>query len=340
MMDLYPLIKTLLFTLDAERAHHLTMQLMQYPRLAARVAHTRDYPQLGRELMGLYFPNPIGLAAGMDKNAEAVDAMAALGFGFVEVGTITPRPQAGNPKPRLFRLPQHQALINRMGFNNVGVIQAAKNLSHRKSNIIIGGNIGKNKDTPIHDAIKDYERCILPLHDYVDYFVINVSSPNTQGLRDLQTRDTLYELLSRVQDINQSQRKSRPLLLKIAPDLDYEQLDAIHAAVMSTHIAGIIATNTTLSRDRLPHYLPSEIARYGDGGLSGTPLTPMAMGVTDYLYSISRGQYLIIGSGGIMSGDDAASRLQAGASLIQLYTGLVYKGPALIAEILDKLAAT
>ena len=333
-MNLYPLIKPLLFQLDAEAAHHLTISALRNPLLRAFSGGNKvEHPSLHRQLFGLDFPNPVGLAAGLDKNAEVIDGFAEMGFGYVEIGTITPKPQDGNPKPRLFRLKADHAIINRMGFNNVGAVQAAKNLAQRKSKIIVGGNIGKNKATPNEEAVKDYEICFNILHEFVDYFVVNVSSPNTPGLRALQDKDSLSRIFSSLQNINQGKSKPKPILLKIAPDLTHEQLDDIISIVSDTEINGVIATNTTITRERLPHFLPSEIEAMGAGGLSGTPLTDLSTEIISYLHSSSGGSFPIIGVGGIMTADDAIAKIDAGASMVQLYSGFIYTGPKLIEEI-------
>jgi dihydroorotate dehydrogenase len=337
-MNLYPLVKPFLFQLDAEKAHHLTIAALKNPILNQFAkADTVEHTILHKSIFGLDFPNPVGLAAGLDKNAEVTDAFAAMGFGFIEIGTITPKPQEGNPKPRLFRLKEDAALINRMGFNNVGALHAAKNLANRKSNIIIGGNIGKNKITPNEEAAQDYKICFNTLFDVVDYFVVNVSSPNTPGLRALQDKDSLALILNQLQDINQGKAKPKPILLKIAPDLEREQLNDIIEIFYETKIAGLIATNTTIAREKLPHYLPSEIEAYGAGGLSGKPLTEKSTDVIQYISSQSKNQIPIIGVGGIMTADDAVNKLKAGASLIQLYSGFIYSGPALIQAINQRL---
>lgn len=333
-MNLYPLIKPLLFQLDAESAHHLTISALKNPLLRNFSGGNKiEHPSLHRKLFGLDFPNPVGLAAGLDKNAEVIDGFAEMGFGHVEIGTITPKPQDGNPKPRLFRLKEDHAIINRMGFNNVGAVQAAKNLSQRKSKIIVGGNIGKNKVTPNEDAIKDYELCFNILHEFVDYFVVNVSSPNTPGLRALQDKDSLFKIFTSLQNINQGKSKPKPILLKIAPDLTHEQLDDIISIVSETRIDGVIATNTTIGREKLPHLLPSEIEAIGAGGLSGKPLTDLSTSVISYLHRQSGGSFPIIGVGGIMSADDALAKIDAGATLVQLYSGFIYRGPKLIEDI-------
>jgi dihydroorotate dehydrogenase len=333
-MSIYSLVKPLLFQLDAETAHHLTIGALKNPLTRAFAKGSSvESPILHRRLFGLDFPNPVGLAAGLDKNAEVIDGMAQMGFGYVEIGTITPKPQDGNPKPRLFRLKADKAIINRMGFNNVGAAEAARNLSKRKSNIIVGGNIGKNKVTANEDAVKDYEICFQALHDLVDYFVVNVSSPNTPGLRALQDKDALSEILNSLQHINQGKSKPKPILLKIAPDLTNEQLDDIITIVADTQINGVIATNTTISREKLPHFLPSEIEAFGAGGLSGQPLTTRATEVVSYLHRMSSGAFPIIGVGGILTAQDALDKFKAGAALIQLYSGFIYHGPDLITDI-------
>jgi dihydroorotate dehydrogenase len=333
-MNLYPLIKPLLFQLDAEAAHHLTISALKNQFLSSMGAGNKiESPSLHRKFMGLDFPNPVGLAAGLDKNAEVIDGLAMMGFGHIEIGTITPKPQDGNPKPRLFRLKQDHAIINRMGFNNIGAMQAAKNLAKRKSKVIVGGNIGKNKVTPNEEAVKDYEICFNVLHDYVDYFVVNVSSPNTPGLRALQEKSSLSRIFGSLQNINQGKSKPKPILLKIAPDLTHEQLDDIISIVAETKIDGVIATNTTIGREKLPHYLPSEIESMGAGGLSGKPLTDLSTEVISYLHRTSGGSFPIIGVGGIMSADDAMAKMLAGASLVQLYSGFIYSGPKLIEKI-------
>ena len=333
------LVKPLLFQLDAERAHHLVFDNL---RRAARLpgAHVLlrglyDYqhPGLQREVFGLKFPNPVGMAAGFDKNAELTDELAALGFGFVEIGTVTPRPQPGNPAPRLFRLPQDEALINRMGFNNEGAAAVAARLGGRQNRqLIIGGNIGKNKDTPNADAAQDYLLAFRALADVVDYFVVNVSSPNTPGLRELQEKKPLIDLLSQVQHENQRRARPHPILLKIAPDLTDAQLDDILEIAQETGLAGLVATNTTLSRQNLTTDA-AHVAGQGAGGLSGRPLRARATEVIRYLARRSGGNLPIIGAGGIHSAHDAQEKLAAGATLVQLYTGFIYEGPGLVKQI-------
>lgn len=334
-MNLYPLVKPLLFQLDPEEAHHFTIHNLQLagklPFLLKLIAGRKiEHPSLHRNLFGLDFPNPLGLAAGLDKNGDVIDEMGALGFGFVEVGTITPKPQPGNDKPRLFRLVKDEALINRMGFNNVGAEVAAQKLKRRKTSIIVGVNIGKNKTTSNEDAIRDYEYCFKILFDYADYFVVNVSSPNTPGLRALQDKDSLSAILTSLQDINNSKEKTKPILLKIAPDLTNEQIDDVISVVVQTKIQGIVATNTTISREGLS-YSQQEIENFGQGGLSGKPLSKRSTEVIRYIRSKS--QIPVMGVGGITNVQDALEKTEAGAELIQIYTGFIYKGPSLISDI-------
>jgi dihydroorotate dehydrogenase len=328
------LIRPILFLLPAETAHRLTFIVLKMPGvhyLLKAIYHFSDR-RLQRELFGLTFPNPIGLAAGFDKNAEAYRPLSAVGFGFIEIGTVTPLPQPGNPQPRLFRLKADQAIINRMGFNNEGIEAVVRRLRNRDKNIIIGGNIGKNKITPNELAVRDYLQCFEKLFEYVDYFVVNVSSPNTPDLRELQDKKPLLKLLSELQTANATKTNPKPILLKIAPDLSNAQLDDIIDIVRQTGIAGIIATNTTISRKNLKTP-PEEIEKIGAGGLSGKPLKNRSTEVIRYLHQKSGGQIPIIGVGGIHSVADALEKLDAGASLIQLYTGFVYEGPVLIRQI-------
>ncbi len=288
--------------------------------------------RLERTVFGITFPNPVGLAAGLDKDATLFDELGILGFGFIEIGTLTPKPQPGNEKPRMFRLRKDSALINRMGFNNQGTAAAVERLKRRKTNVIIGGNIGKNKVTPNEEAVNDYESCFETLFPFVDYFVVNVSSPNTPNLRELQDKAPLTELLNRVQLLNSKKQKPKPVLLKIAPDLTDSQLDDIIEIVKSTKIDGVVATNTTISRDGL--LTPdSELQTCGAGGLSGKPLAKRATEVIRYLHRKSGGSFPIIGVGGIHSAEDAIEKIEAGATLVQLYTGFIYEGPKLITRI-------
>ncbi|MBX0292859.1 quinone-dependent dihydroorotate dehydrogenase [Hymenobacter sp. HSC-4F20] len=339
------LLKPLFFRLDAEEAHHLVFNNLRrayrLPGMPAVLRGLYDYqhPSLEREVFGLPFRNPVGLAAGFDKNAELTDELGALGFGFVEIGTVTPRPQPGNPQPRLFRLPQDEALVNRMGFNNAGAEAAAVRLRQRRTHgLIIGGNIGKNKDTPNELAAQDYVACVEALHEVVDYFVVNVSSPNTPNLRQLQEREPLIALLQQVQERNQMLPTPRPLLLKIAPDLTDSQLDDILLIARETELSGLVATNTTISRADLTTPAAA-VEALGAGGLSGRPLRRRATEVIRYLSQRSRGQLPIIGVGGIHSARDAQEKLAAGAALVQLYSGFIYEGPGLVRQINHSLAS-
>lgn len=303
-------------------------------RLLFRFLFCVNDEQLHREVFGLKFPNPVGLAAGFDKDATMFRDLKELGFGFIEIGTVTPRPQPGNPQPRMFRLPADSGLINRMGFNNKGVDHAVQMLKGRPKDLIIGGNIGKNKDTPNDKAVDDYLICFRALHPHVDYFVVNVSSPNTPGLRDLQDRGPLTAILSRLMDENRTFAVQRPILLKIAPDLTDTQLDDIIAIQHDTGIHGIIATNTTISRAGLAS---EEELTKETGGLSGAPVRTRSTEVIHYLHQKSNGRFPIIGVGGIDGPDSAKEKLAAGATLVQVYTGFIYKGPGLVKEILDAM---
>lgn len=297
-----------------------------------RSMFTVKHPSLETTFCGITFPNPVGLAAGFDKDARYTDALATLGFGFIEIGTVTPRPQPGNPQPRLFRLPADKGIINRMGFNNSGASAAAERLKHRKERIIIGGNIGKNKDTPNENALSDYEICLKDLYEVSDYFVVNVSSPNTPGLRELQDKEPLMRILNRLQELNVQWGNPKPLLLKIAPDLTNEQLDDIVAIVNETGISGIVATNTTIDRSSL-QTPQSEVEAIGAGGLSGAPVRKRATEVISYLNKKGNGKIPIIAVGGIFTAEDAIEKLNAGASLVQVYTGFIYEGPAIASNI-------
>jgi dihydroorotate dehydrogenase len=335
------LIKPFMFLLDPEKAHHLTILLLRaalsFPggRWFFDQLYNVNDPRLERKIMGLTFPNPVGLAAGFDKDGKYYEDMAALGFGFIEIGTVTPLPQAGNDKPRLFRLPQDRALINRMGFNNDGVDAMVKRLKNRKkTKLIIGGNIGKNKITPNENAVDDYMKCFEALYDHVDYFVVNVSSPNTPGLRALQEKEPLTAILSTLMIANAQKSHPKPILLKIAPDLTDSQLDDIIEIVQTTKIAGVIATNTTLDRSMLT----TSTDHIGAGGLSGHPVKKRSTEVISYLYQKSQGAFVIIGVGGIESAQDAIEKLEAGAALIQVYSGMVYTGPGLIKDINEAIA--
>jgi dihydroorotate dehydrogenase len=287
---------------------------------------------LHRKLLGLTFRNPVGIAAGFDKDAKLVGALSCFGFGFIEIGTLTPKEQRGNDRPRLFRLPTDHALINRMGFNNEGVLAAATRLKKRTGSIIIGGNIGKNKSTPNDSAHQDYVLCFNALYEHVDYFVVNVSSPNTPGLRELQEKEPLTHLLSVVKALAGTKPVVKPVLLKIAPDLTSDQLDDIITILKATSVDGVIATNTTISREGL-HTDAEEVARIGAGGLSGRPLAKRSTEVIRHLRAALGNDFPIIGVGGIMSPEDALEKLEAGADLIQVYTGFIYEGPAFAKRI-------
>ncbi len=331
-------LKPLLFLLDAEVAHKITFSFLKIvftipgvKNLVASCYKTRHH-SLEKTICGLKFENPVGLAAGLDKDAKLFDELSAFGFGFIEIGTVTPLVQKGNPKPRLFRLPNDEALINRMGFNNDGAASAAKRLKKRKSNLIIGGNIGKNKNTPNENAVDDYIKCFNELFDVVDYFVVNVSSPNTPNLRELQDKKPLTEILESIQKINLSKPHPKPVFLKIAPELSYEQIDEIIEIVLVTKIQGIVSTNTTISRENL-RTPDSELQTVGAGGLSGKPIRERSTEVIRYIAQKSKRGFAIIGSGGIHSPEDAIEKLNAGADLIQLYTGFIYEGPGLVKRI-------
>ena len=332
------LIRPVFFLLPPERSHYLAMGLLS---LITRSRTLRRWffgtkIKKGISLMGMHFENRIGLAAGFDKDARWSHEMNALGFGFMEVGTLTPRPQAGNPKPRLFRLKKDQALINRMGFNNEGVLAAVERLKSRSTDILIGGNIGKNKDTPNEIADEDYLNCFEALFDVVDFFVVNVSSPNTPGLRALQSKAPLTQLLNTLQQRNQLKAKRKPILLKIAPDLSHAELDDIIEIVALTKIDGVVATNTTLSREDLKTN-SAIVDTIGGGGLSGKPLRNRSTEVIRYLKSKSGDAFPIIASGGIHSLEDAKEKIAAGADLVQLYTGFIYEGPSIVRKIAEHL---
>ena len=338
---MYYLIRKILFFIDAEKVHHSVMKWLTFAyslgitRGMLKACYTARKPSLERTVWGLKFPNPVGLAAGFDKDGKYTDSLACLGFGFIEIGTVTPRPQPGNPIPRLFRLPLDKALINRMGFNNEGAAAAANRLRKRKEQIIIGGNIGKNKDTPNEQAADDYEKCFRELYDVVDYFVVNVSSPNTPGLRELQDKEPLTRLLNRLQDINK-QKQNKPLLLKIAPDLTNEQLDDIIEIIRDTKLSGIVSSNTTISRNNL-QTPAGEVTAIGAGGLSGAPLRDRATELIEYIHTRSQGTIPIIASGGIFTARDAREKLDAGALLVQVYTGFIYEGPGIAKKICNGL---
>ncbi len=329
------LIRPILFKYDPESVHHFIFRAVKFlsklPPVSGliRSIYKIDDERLEREVFGLKFKNPVGLAAGFDKDAKLFNELSDFGFGFIEIGTLTPKPQDGNPKKRLFRLKEDSAIINRMGFNNGGVEEAVIRLKKNKG-VLIGGNIGKNKVTPNNEAVEDYKQCFDVLFDYVDYFVVNVSSPNTPNLRELQDKEPLTELLKTLEEKNQQKPISKPILLKIAPDLTDDQLVDIIDIINETKIAGVIATNTTISRKGLKStsILANEV-----GGLSGKPLKVRSTEVIRFLSEKSNNAFPIIGVGGIHSVEDALEKLEAGASLVQVYTGFIYEGPKLIKNI-------
>ncbi|MGB5981846.1 MAG: quinone-dependent dihydroorotate dehydrogenase [Nonlabens sp.] len=335
------LIRPVLFRYDPEKIHYFTFStlklLSKLPFFSSlsRKRYLHKHPELETELFGIKFPNQVGMAAGFDKNAVAFKEFSNLGFGHIEIGTLTPKPQEGNPKQRLFRLREDEAIVNRMGFNNEGVDAAVERLQENPpmghpDHVIIGGNIGKNKVTPNENAVDDYVICFNKLFDHVDYFTVNVSSPNTPGLRELQDRKPLTHILQTLQDLNNTRDKRKPILLKIAPDLTEDQLLDIIGIVEDTKIDGVIATNTTIERKDLK----SDIKLQKEaGGLSGKPLANRATEVISFLHQKSNGAFPIIGVGGIMTAKDAVDKINAGASLVQLYTGFVYEGPALVRNI-------
>lgn len=332
------LTRPLLFKLSPEKAHNFTFGMIRFlfqipfARTLFYASYNVTHPKLEREVFGLKFKNPVGLAAGFDKDGKLFNQLGFMGFGFIEVGTVTPKPQPGNPKPRLFRLSDDEALINRMGFNNLGVDNLRKKLRNKYASVIIGGNIGKNKDTPNEKAVDDYLACFEALYEVVDYFAVNVSSPNTPNLRALQDKEPLTKLLMALKDANRKKFREKPILLKIAPDLSNEQLDDIIDIVATTGIDGLIATNTTISRENLSTD-PATISEIGAGGLSGKPLKNRSTEVIRYLHQKSNGAFPIIGVGGIHCAEDALEKLEAGASLIQLYTGFIYEGPQIVKRI-------
>jgi len=341
---MYQFIRRILFLLEAEKAHYFSMNLMKFFCAIAPIKwlikniYKTNYPV---NFLGLKFINPVGLGAGFDKNAKYLTVLESFGFGFVEIGTVTPKPQEGNDKPRLFRLPQDKGLINRMGFNNEGVDKISTTLKNWRSknpntSLIIGGNIGKNKLTPNEEAWKDYEICFEKLYHEVDYFVVNVSSPNTPGLRALQEKDSLIKIFSVLQLHNQKHKKPKPILLKIAPDLSVEQVDEIISLSDEIQLDGLIVSNTTIDRNNL-HTHSNVIDSIGAGGLSGLPVKEKSTQLIDYIHAKTAGKLFIIGSGGIFSFEDANEKIKAGASLIQVWTGFIYEGPAIINNIVRQL---
>ena len=350
------ILKPIFFLLQPEAIHHIVVKIIKMFSaipgfsMLLRSIYVVEDKRLERNLFGLTFPNPVGFAAGFDKDAKLFDELGNFGFGFVEIGTLTPKAQPGNPKPRMFRLLKDEALLNRMGFNNQGVEDAVKRLKKRKTKIIIGGNIGKNKITANEDAISDYEKCFKALFGHVDYIAVNVSSPNTPNLRELQDKEPLTKLLLRLKELNRELARTNsspgysqikegeglPILLKIAPDLTNEQLDDIINIVKETKIEGVIATNTTISRENL-RTPKTELELLGAGGISGKPLTKRSTEVVRYLNEKSNKAFPIIAVGGIHTAEDAIEKLNAGASLIQIYTGFIFEGPAIAKRINKEL---
>lgn len=344
---MYNILRSILFLFDPEKVHYFSMNMLKagcsigfirkWIKKTFQPAQNIQWP-----LFKLEFTNPVGLAAGFDKNARYLDELEALGFGFVEIGTVTPLPQAGNDKPRLFRLPEDKALINRMGFNNDGmelVTERLKTWRHKSANknhpskIIIGGNIGKNKATPNEEAWQDYKKCFLALHPWVDYFVVNVSSPNTPGLRELQERDSLQKIFSVLQRENVNFKEPKPMLLKIAPDLSNEQIDAVIDLALEMKLDGLVACNTTLDRSGLSATSKQAGEKIGMGGLSGLPVKNRSTEIVQYIHQKSGGKIPIIASGGIFTAADAKEKINAGASLVQVWTGFIYEGPSIVKKI-------
>lgn len=346
---MYQLLRAILFRFDAEAVHHFSMRALRWacrlPQVEWMLSRMADPGDAHRtSFLGMNFRNPVGLAAGFDKNALYLKELHSLGFGFVEIGTVTPKPQSGNEKPRLFRLPKDKALINRMGFNNDGMDKIAGRLkawsgnrrNTGKNRMVIGGNIGKNKQTPNEEAWKDYLLCFETLHPYVDYFVVNVSSPNTPGLRALQEKESLLTIFRALQERNRQLATPKPILLKIAPDLSNEQVDEIIAFAGEIKLDGLIVSNTSISRDGLSSN-PAEISRIGNGGLSGRPVARMSTSMLRQIAEKSDLRIPLIGSGGIFTAADAKEKLSAGAELIQVWTGFVYEGPFIVKKICRSL---
>ncbi len=331
-LAMYKFFKSFIFLLPPETAHNFIMALLKcriFSFILGLFCKGKRYDR-PKQILGLNFPNFVGIAAGFDKDGEAIDALANLGFGFIEVGTVTPRPQPGNKKPRLFRLPEYKAIINRMGFNNAGVQSLKQKIKQNKNKgYILGVNIGKNKTTPLEDAVQDYLLSFRELYNYADYFVVNVSSPNTPNLRDLQEAERLDEILAKLQGENERLGGNKPIFLKIAPDLTFEQIDRILEVVKKNKIPGVVATNTTIRRDLIGTTSPKIQEA---GGLSGLPLKELSNEIIRYIRSKDK-NLVIIGVGGIMTPQDALEKLQAGADLIQIYTGLIYNGPCFVKKI-------
>lgn len=336
---MYEMLRKMLFLLPPESAHHVSLDVLgAMERLGLSGLARSNVPAAPVRVMGLDFPNPVGLAAGLDKNGDYLNGLGALGFGFVEIGTVTPRPQAGNPQPRLFRLPQNEAIINRMGFNNLGVDHLVAQVQHRRYRGVLGINIGKNFDTPLADAAQDYLTCLRKVYNLADYITVNISSPNTQGLRDLQSEDTLRAMLDQLAEAREALRtingRYTPIAVKIAPDLEPDAIAGIAEVLVASGMDAVIATNTTVSRVGLAGRHSTE-----GGGLSGRPLLQSSTEVVAALAGVLAGRLPIIGVGGIFSGADAVAKIDAGASLVQMYTGFIYRGPALIGEAAAALAA-
>jgi len=332
------LIRSILFLFPPEFSHKFTFKFIKFSfkipliKVIEKSRYVVKNNKLERKLFGLKFSNPVGLAAGFDKNAELINEVDAFGFSFIEIGTVTPEPQFGNEKPRVFRLKKDEALINRLGFNNEGLEKIIKRLKNKKTNTIIGGNIGKNKNTPIEDSVQDYKKSFNQLFNYVDYFVLNVSSPNTPNLRELQKKEKLEVLISSIQSINNTKLLAKPILIKISPDLSYNELDSIIELVKKYKISGIVATNSTNKRENLKTK-ENLVRKIGAGGLTGRPIKNKSTDVIKYIHQKSLGTIPIIGVGGINSVEDAIEKIDAGASLIQLYTGFIYQGPLLVKKI-------
>ena len=341
---MYKALRSVLFLFGPEQVHYFSMNglkiLCKIPFVKKIFAASfKPKGQLHSSIFNLQFSNKVGLGAGFDKNANYLNELEALGFGFVEIGTVTPLPQAGNDKPRLFRLPKDKALINRMGFNNDGAAVIAERLKAwktRNEKLIIGGNIGKNKITKNEDAWKDYETCFTALHDYVDYFVVNVSSPNTPGLRELQEKDALHKIITTLQIKNAKLKNQKAILLKIAPDLTLEQLDDVIALAQEIKLDGLVVSNTTIGRENLKSK-KSKIKNIGAGGVSGLPLTAKSTEIIKYIHKKTNGQIPIIASGGIFTGAGAKEKINAGASLVQVWTGFIYEGPGIVKRICNEL---
>lgn len=355
---MYKLLRNILFWFDAEQVHYFSMNFLKLickinfiKKIISKTYTPVDSPVTA---FGLQFKNPVGLAAGFDKNAKYLTELEALGFGFIEIGTVTPLPQKGNDKPRLFRLPKDKALINRMGFNNDGVIVIAKRLKEWKEmkekrrttnhklqttnyKLIIGGNIGKNKNTANEDAWKDYEICFRELFDWIDYFVVNVSSPNTPGLRELQQKDSLRKILSHLQNLNSKQENPKPILLKISPDLTEKEIDDIIELADEIKLDGLVVANTTIKREQL-QTTTHRLQTIGEGGLSGKPLKEISTNLVKYIFEKTNNTIPIIASGGIFTGDDAKEKINAGAALVQVWTGFIYEGPAIVKNICKSLS--